>query len=86
VETAVTPAGIASLTRGHAPDEVWRPEERGGRGPRMRVSRGYEGLSTFAVRFHDPASGREHVALLLRRHGIARWKLEAVRLGPPARD
>jgi hypothetical protein len=79
VEMTVTPAGIASLTRGHTPDELYRPEGGRERGHRMRVSRGYEGLSTFAVRFHDPESGREHVALLLRRHGLAGWKLEAVR-------
>lgn len=81
VDAAVTPAGIAALTRGRTPAE--RREDEAGRtprDPRLRIERGYEDLSTFTVRYVDRESGREHLALLLRRDGIAAWKLEGVRV------
>jgi hypothetical protein len=80
-DAAVTPAGIAALTRGRTPaeqsDEDAAPAPRD---PRLRIDRGYEDLSTFSVRYVNRESGREHLALLLGRSGIAGWKLEGIRV------
>jgi hypothetical protein len=82
VDLAVTPDGIAALTRGNTPEEIARDRRGGERTDAgVRVGRGYEGFSTFTVRFHDRENGGEHLALLLRRDGLAGWKLERVRFG-----
>jgi hypothetical protein len=82
VDAAVTPAGIAALTRGRLPvDRAPGEGDVRQRDSRLRVSPGYEDASTFAVRFRDRESGREHMALLLRRRGLMGWTLFAVRTG-----
>jgi hypothetical protein len=81
VDAAVTPAGIAALTRGRTPAERGEDEEdRTPRDRRLRIERGYEDLSTFSIRYVEKDSGREHLALLLRRDGIAAWKLQGIRV------
>jgi len=79
VDAAVTPAGIAALTRGNDPldgDEKDGEEE----GSRLERDRRYEGLNRFAVRYLDPETGGEAFALLLRRDGLG-WTLTGVRFG-----
>lgn len=88
VDHAVTPGGIASLTQGFRPGEGADGEEAPKAGSaepesRFRVSRGYEDLSTFAVRFRDPQTGRQRVTLVLHREGL-RWRLAEMRLGAGA--
>lgn len=80
VDAAVTPAGIAALTEGDDPrggDDQQKGEENDG----QRVERGYEGLNRWVVSYRDRESGREQVALIMRRDGLA-WKLAGVRFGP----
>lgn len=84
VDAAVTPQGIAALTEGRRPgeesDEKGDGEKRGVRAPDVKVKQGYEGLDRFVVRFHDRESGKERVALVMEREGLAGWKLTGVRL------
>ncbi len=83
VDQVVSPDGIAALTEGARPGEQAGAKEAANGGEeRWDVRRGYEDLSTFAVRFHDPETGRERVALLLHREGLS-WRLRELRLPPP---
>jgi hypothetical protein len=83
VDAAVTPAGIAALTRGNDPTE----SDSRGDGERENTSverdRRYEGLNRFAVRYMDKENGGEQFALILRRDGLG-WKLSGVRFGRDA--
>lgn len=82
VDAAVTPAGIAALTRGRTPgDRADEPDTGPRSDPRLRIERGYEDVSTFGVRYVDRETGREHLALLLRRIGLTGWKLDGIRVG-----
>lgn len=78
VDAAVTPAGIAALTRGNDPRED--DGDEGKEESRMERDRRYEGLNRFAVRYLDPETGAEQIALILRRDGLT-WKLAGVRFG-----
>ena len=79
-DAAVTPAGIAALTRGEDPTDG----DSRGDGDRENTSvereKRYEGLNRFAVRYMDRESGGEQFALILRRDGLG-WKLTGVRFG-----
>lgn len=83
----VTPRGIAGLVRGSRSGADALKGERsdgdaaGEHDARVKVSRGYEGLSTFAVHVRDARSGKANVTLLMTRAGVASWKLSGVRLG-----
>lgn len=79
VDAAVTPAGIAALTRGNDP----REGEEKDRENNLERDRRYEGVNRFAVRYLDPETGGEQVALILRRDGL-KWKLAGVRFGRDA--
>jgi hypothetical protein len=85
VDAAVTPAGIAALTRGDDPRDRERRDgdEREERRSDVERDRRYEGLNRFAVRYLDPKSGGEQFALILRRDGLG-WKLSGVRFGKDA--
>jgi hypothetical protein len=82
VNTFVSPEGIAALTRGRRPDRDGQSGDDGGRVEveGIDVERGYESVDRFVVRFVDEESGRERVSLVMRREGIAGWKLSGVRL------
>jgi DUF2939 family protein len=89
VNTFVSPEGIAALTQGRRPDRDG--DARGGDGDRVKVEgidveRGYESVDRFVVRFVDEESGKERVSLVMRREGIAGWKLSGVRLPDAARE
>lgn len=84
VDAAVTPAGIAALTRGNDPtdgDGRGDPERKN---RDLKRDRRYEGVNRFAVRHLDRETGREQFALLLHRDGLG-WKLSGVRFGRDAR-
>lgn len=85
VDAFVTPEAIAALTHGQRPDR----DGKDGGGDRidvdLEVRREYESLDRFVVHFHDEKSGEERVALVMRREGLAGWKLVGVRL-PDARE
>lgn len=87
VDAAVTPAGIAALTRGDDPRDRRNrrdsDEEREKRRSDVERDRRYEGLNRFAVRYLDKETGGEQFALILRRHGL-QWKLTGVRFGKDA--
>lgn len=85
VDVAVTPAGIAALTRGDDPRHGDRDGDGEDKERRADVEqdRRYEGLNRFAVRYLDPETGGEHFALILRRDGLG-WKLSGVRFGRDA--
>jgi len=81
VDAVVTPQGIAALTRGERPGS----RREGGGDSRLRVKdvkvkRGYESFDLFVVHFVSKESGRERMALLLRREGIAHWRLSGIRV------
>ncbi|HEX8697177.1 MAG TPA: DUF2939 domain-containing protein [Longimicrobium sp.] len=83
VNTFVSPEGIAALTQGRRPDQGGRSGD--GDDDRVKVEgidveRGYESMDRFVVRFVDEESGKERVSLVMRREGIAGWKLSGVRL------
>ena len=82
VDAFVTPEGIAALTEGRRPSEDGGGEDRDGgvRAPDLEVDREYEGLDRFVIRFREKETGQERVALVMRRDGIADWKLAGVRL------
>jgi hypothetical protein len=89
VDTFVTPEGIAALTNGIRPDS---DGARGGNGggeertidPDVEITREYEGVDRFVIHFVDEKSGKERVALVMNREGLADWKLSGVRF--PAKD
>ena len=83
VDAAVTPAGIAALTRGDDPRDG---DERDGDGGRDNLERDrhYEGANRWVVSYRDRETGAEQVALILRRDGLG-WKLAGVRFGKDAR-
>ena len=87
VDAAVTPAGIAALTRGDDPRDRKRrgdsDDEREERRSSVERDRRYEGLNRFAVRYLDKETGGEQFALILRRDGL-QWKLSGVRFGKDA--
>lgn len=79
VDVTVQPDGIAALTRGIRPSP--RGRASGGEAdPELEIRRGYESLDRFVVSFHDPGSGEQRLALVLRRDGLADWRLSGVRL------
>jgi hypothetical protein len=89
VDAVVTPQGIAALTEGERPGQ--RHRDDGDRDSRLRVKdvkvkRGYEGFDLFVVHFVSKDDGHERMALLLRRQGIARWRLSGVRIPGAAAD
>ncbi|HEV7589326.1 MAG TPA: DUF2939 domain-containing protein [Longimicrobium sp.] len=81
VDAVVTPQGIAALTEGERPGQ-----RRGSDGDsrvrvkNVKVKRGYEGFDLFVVHFVSKDDGHERMALLMRREGIARWRLSGVRI------
>ncbi|MFL5384797.1 MAG: DUF2939 domain-containing protein [Longimicrobiaceae bacterium] len=82
VDAVVTPQGIAALTQGERPGSH---RGEGGGDSRLRVKdvkvkRGYEGFDLFVVHFVSKDNGRERMALLLRREGIAHWRLSGIRI------
>jgi hypothetical protein len=46
----------------------------------VKVKRGYESFDLFVVHFVSKENGKERMALLLRRDGIANWRLSGIRL------
>jgi hypothetical protein len=84
VDAVVTPQGIAALTEGERPGQRRADSDVGGdsrvRVKDVKVKRGYESFDLFVVHFVDKENGRERMALLLRREGIAHWRLSGIRL------
>ena len=88
VDAVVTPQGIAALTEGERPGQrrgVDAGPDSRVRVKNVKVKRGYESFDLFVVHFVDKGNGREKMALLLRREGIAHWRLSGIRL-PGAAD
>lgn len=83
VDAAVTPAGIAALTRGNDPTDGEGRGARDGENPGLERDRRYEGVNRFAVRHLDRETGEERFALLLHRDGLG-WKLSGIRFGRDA--
>ena len=89
VDAVVTPSGIAALTEGNRPGH--RHDAPGDSGVSVRVKnvkvkRGYEGMDLFVVHFVDRTNGHERMALLMRRDGIAHWRLTGIRLPDGSSD
>jgi len=81
VDAVVTPQGISALTQGERPGS----RHQGDADSRLRVKdvkvkRGYESFDLFVVHFVSKEGGRERMALLLRREGIAHWRLSGIRI------
>lgn len=82
VDAVVTPQGIAALTSGERPGHHEAQADSGSavRVKGVKVKRGYEGLDLFVVHFVDRDNGHDRMALLMRRDGIAHWRLSGIRL------
>jgi len=83
VDAVVTPQGIAALTQGERPGSRRDRASNGDSKLRVKdvkVKRGYERFDLFVVHFVDKDDGRERMALLLRREGIAHWRLSGIRI------
>ena len=83
VDAVVTPQGIAALTEGERPGSRHEGDRDGASGVRVKdvkVKRGYEGFDLFVVHFVGKDDGHERMALLMRREGIARWRLSGIRI------
>jgi hypothetical protein len=81
VDSFVTPGGIAAAVRGERPSVGKEGRERAEKAARdVEVTRGYEGVDTYVLHFRDKDDGRERMALVMRREGLAEWKLSAIRL------
>jgi hypothetical protein len=83
VDAVLTPQGIAALTEGERPGRRHRGDGDGDsrlRVKNVKVKRGYEGFDLFVVHFVSKDDGHERMALLLRREGIAHWRLSGVRI------
>lgn len=88
IDAAVTPSGIAALTKGKDPrdrdgDEA-AEEKDDERSTNVERDRRYEGMNRFAVRYLDKETGAEQYALLMTRDGLG-WKLTGVRFGRDAK-
>lgn len=89
VDAFVSPSAIAALLEGQRPanaqvsPDTPRDAKIGpsiqapDRGPEVQM--GYEGLSTFIVRFREKESGQDGITLVMKRHGLS-WKLTAIKL------
>jgi hypothetical protein len=81
VDVAVQPEGIAAMTRGIRPGARRNGESREHVDANVDVHRGYESMDRYVVSFRDEDSGKQRLALVMRRDGLLDWKLSAVRLG-----
>ena len=81
VDAAVSPEGLAMLMRGERPklDKTAGAQDRTTQ--EVETYMGYEAYDRFVIK-PKPRSGKaeEPVAMVFRRHGIATWKLSAIRL------
>jgi DUF2939 family protein len=82
VDFVVSPEGIASLMKGRRPGDRDLDDdgENDFETPDLDVRRDYEGMDRFVVHLHEEDSGKERLALVMRREGIAGWKLAGIRL------
>ncbi|HEX6036500.1 DUF2939 domain-containing protein [Longimicrobium sp.] len=85
IDAAVTPSGIAALTKGNDPRNRDRDRDEKDEARRSDVERDrrYEGMNRFAVRYLDRETGAEQYALIMTRDGLG-WKLSGVRFGRDA--
>lgn len=82
VDAALTPSGIAALTRGISPGSRRTRDRDEGDEPlraNLDIDRGYAGANRFEVRYRDRDTGAERLVLILHRDGLG-WKLASVRL------
>src|SRR4051794_38914460 len=87
VDGVVTAQGIAGLIEGRLPGDPGAaaagfPEQA----RRLQTWGGYQGVDRFAIHYVDRLSGRERMALVLRRQGIIHWRLSAVRIPAATSD
>lgn len=80
VDSFVTPSGIAAAVRGERPSLGGHGERAEKAAKDLEVARGYESVDTFVLHFRDRDDGEERMALVMRRDGLAGWKLSAIRI------
>lgn len=82
VDAVVTPQGVAAMVRsGEAPDptrDAPSSPSAEDEGEDIHQAWGYRDLNTFAITLTQREQPDEHLALLLKRHGLFGWKLAAV--------
>jgi hypothetical protein len=81
VDVAVQPEGIAAMTRGVRPGARRHGEGDDHVDPNVDIRRHYESMDRYVVSFTDKDSGKQRMALVMRRDGLTDWKLSAVRIG-----
>ncbi|MDR3352063.1 MAG: DUF2939 domain-containing protein [Zoogloeaceae bacterium] len=79
LDAAITPESVALLLRGQAgaSGKAANPLAFLSAKP-VQVASGYRSFDTFAITLKEEDSGRELVSFLLKRHGIATWKVSGV--------
>jgi hypothetical protein len=83
VDLFVTPDAIADMMKGHKPTLAGRDGGRGGKPDAdagTETIMGYEGLNRFVVSVRRHGDDAEPIAMVMRREGLAAWKLVALRL------
>lgn len=85
VDSFVTPSGIAAAVRGERPSLGGSGERAEREAKKLEISRGYEGAGSFVLHFRDRESGAERMSLVMRRDGLAAWKLSAIHLADAPR-
>lgn len=81
VDAVVTPQGVAAMvSSGQAPDPAGDPGPTASAddGEDIHQSWGYRDLNTFAITLTQRETPDDHLALLLKRHGLFGWKLAGV--------
>jgi len=85
VDAAVTPQGISMLMKGQSPgdddkdsddEESWRDD--------VKIHRRWEASDKFVVQYRNRDSGRDQIALVMRREGL-RWRLTGIRFPTAAK-
>ncbi|MBY0238196.1 MAG: DUF2939 domain-containing protein [Burkholderiaceae bacterium] len=83
VDRLVTPQAIAEIMKGNPPALTGNGHGQGGGAPaeaRAETTLGYEGMNHFLVSVRKQGDDSEPVTMVLRRDGLAAWKLVALRL------
>ena len=81
VDSLVTPEALSMMLQGEKPNADEPRESEGQKADSdAETSMGYRSFNTFVVRTREKGSTDEPIELIFARHGLASWKLSALRL------
>jgi len=84
VDALITPESLGRVLQGQAPTQAALPVETAPAPARVETQMGYESPNQFVFAIKPSGSDDDPVELVLRRDGLWRWKLTALRLSWPA--